>query len=434
MFMNIDAIPLLSTISLRTSTQTYQGMLLPGEKDVVILKLSSGYNVGISRAHIQSVQVISPAPTAEKKKQEAIKQDATLPAVHIVHTGGTIASKVDYTTGGVVASFNPEELLQLFPELSTIACISSELAGNMQSDDFRFSHFNTLARAIQQSYMNGKTKFIVTSGTDFLHYLSSALSFLLKDFPVGVLVVGSQRSSDRGSSDAGMNLICATQFLAQTSFTGVGVCMHASQSDDTCLIHVGTNVRKMHSSRRDAFASINTAPLAQIHYPTKQITLLTQLPEMSTRQVPDTLPFFREDIKVGLLYSRPQLFEEELAVYDSYDGLVLVGSGLGHFPITLVDNACKEHVQIQKTISLLAKKIPVVMSVQTIYGRVHMHVYSPARLLQELGVLGHGSIMTPETSYIKLAWLLSNYSVAETRTLFMQDIVGELAHGNSLRQ
>ena len=123
----------------------------------------------------------------------------------------------------------------MFPELQEAAFIESELVGNMQSDDFRFAHFNIIANKVMEHAKNGVNKFIVTSGTDFLHYVSTALSFILKDVPVGVLVVGAQRSSDRGSSDAGMNLACATQFLATQDFKGVGVCMHASIEDDVFL-------------------------------------------------------------------------------------------------------------------------------------------------------------------------------------------------------
>ncbi len=432
--MELAHIKTLSKVRLTTTTQTYEGLLMPREGEYVILKLSSGYNIGIHQEKIEDVLVLNEPVQRQEQSSYHIIQDKSLPIVKLLHTGGTIASKVDYRTGAVVAAFDPSEILSMFPELSKIAYLESELLENMQSDDFRFSHFNKIAAAIYKAAKKGIQNFIVTSGTDFLHYLSAALSFILKDVSVGVLVVGSQRSSDRGSTDAAMNLICAAQFLATTSFTGVAVCMHATQSDDICNIIAGTRVRKMHSSRRDAFKAINDEPLATVDYRTKKVLLHEELFQRHKTKIPSTIPLFKENIRVGLLYSRPQLFEEELAMYDSYDGLVLAGSGLGHFPITKVDESCKEHEQLRKTLALLAKKIPVVMSVQTIYGRVHMNVYSPGRVLQELGVIGQGLTMTPETSYIKLAWLLSNHTPKEAKALFMKDIVGELSNNSSNKQ
>ncbi len=432
--MDITSIKVLSTVKLTVGKQEYEGLLMPQEGDYVVIKLSSGYNIGIHPKKITNVEVLEEPKASLKASGTPVSQDKTLPKVKILHTGGTIASKVDYTTGGVNATFDPAELIALFPELATLANIESEFLGNMWSDDFRFAHFNKIATKIFEGAKQGITKFIVGSGTDFLHYLSAALSFLLKDLPVSVLVVGSQRSSDRGSTDAAINLICATQFLTKTPFTGVGVCMHATQSDITCHIISGTHVRKMHSSRRDAFQAINDEPIATVNYQDKSILLHKELEYQKELSLPKEIFLFNEKLKIGMLYARPQLFEEELAVYDSFDGLLLVGSGLGQFPINMPNEDCDEHGQIFKTIELLAKKIPIAMSVQTISGRVHMNVYSPGRRLQDAGVIGHGSTMMPEVSYIKLAWLLSNYSADETRKLFTEDIVGELNYNESNKQ
>jgi glutamyl-tRNA(Gln) amidotransferase subunit D len=341
-----------------------------------------------------------------------VTQNKNLPKINLLHTGGTIASKVDYKTGGVIADFDPDSLLSLFPELTDIAYIESEFLGNMFSDDFRFAHFNKIAKTIYEKALRGETKFVVTSGTDFLHYLSATLSFMLKDLPVNVLVVGSQRSSDRGSSDAGMNLICAAQFLASTDMTGVAVCMHANSSDDTCVIIPGTNARKMHSSRRDAFKSINTTPYAYVNYETKTVKLNKELPKKQIEEIKE-LTLLKTDLKIGLLYSKPNLFADEINMYQNFDGLVIAGSGLGHLPITASDDLSKENKDVENAITQLTKKIPVVMSTQTINGRVHMNVYAPGRLLQKIGVMGHLSNMTPETTYAKLAYLLSK----ETKNL-----------------
>ncbi|MBN1274833.1 Glu-tRNA(Gln) amidotransferase subunit GatD [Candidatus Woesearchaeota archaeon] len=428
---DLGSIERYSTVRLITGKASYEGILLPQEGKEVVLKLSSGYNIGLFPKHVKDVEVLSPPEEQQSPAPPVVDQDPTLPRLMILHTGGTIASRVDYGTGGVVAKFDPKELVAMFPELKSCAYVESELVGNMQSDDFRFAHFNLVASRVLEHARGGVKKFIVTSGTDFLHYLSTALSFILKDVPVGVLVVGAQRSSDRGSSDAGMNLACAAQFLTTNDFKGVGVCMHESIEDDDCLILAGVNVRKMHSSRRDAFRPINKGPLAKVSYADKKVTLLEDL-SPAKGDIPESLPLLKEDLKIGLLYAHPQMFPEEFDPYKDFDGLVLVASGLGHFPITEFDDKCTGHLNIRARIKALAGTIPVAAAAQTIYGRVDMDVYSPGRALQEAGVLGNGSVMSPETTYVKLAWLLSNHP-DRVADLLLHDFVGEMnAHGANL--
>lgn len=413
-----------SQVSLTVGNTVYEGTVLPKEGEFIVLKLSSGYNVGINPKHVKNVKEL-PSLTSEQKAQVKIDQNEDLPTIKLLHTGGTIASKVDYKTGAVIADFDPDSLLSLFPELVDIAFIESEFLGNMFSDDFRFAHFNKIALKIHEAAKKGQTKFIVTSGTDFLHYLSASLSFILKDHPISVLVVGSQRSSDRGSSDAGMNLICAAQFLASTNITGVNVCMHENSNDQTCVIIPGANARKMHSSRRDAFKAINTSPLAYVNYETKTVRLNKKI-ENKKQSMPENITLLNEELRIGLLYSKPNIFAEEISFYQNFDGLVLAGSGLGHFPITETDEITKENGTIKKELEEVAKKIPTVMSTQTINGRVNMNVYAPARKLQEMGVMGHLSNMTPETTYVKLAYLLScGISKEEMATELLKNYCGE---------
>jgi glutamyl-tRNA(Gln) amidotransferase subunit D len=438
--MDINLIPPQTHVVIQTNNSEFQGILLPSESDIVVLKLSSGYNIGISKKHIIKVLTLDSKDSSSSLSlnnsvdsqdvKEKIIENSSLPTIKILHTGGTIASRVDYKTGAVVADFEPSALLNLFPELLDIANIQSEFLGNMFSDDFRFAHFNIIAKQIFESAKQGINKFILTCGTDFLHYASSALSYLLHEVPVGVLVVGSQRSSDRGSSDAAINIICAAQFLANQDFIGVGACMHEHTDDDSCLIFRGINLRKMHSSRRDAFKQINSYPLARVHFEKKEIILLSELPKKSFQDISSLpssfkLPLFKEDLKIGLLYSHPQFWAQELEPYFSFDALVLAGSGLGHMPISVCDDTTSHHKEVKEKLFDLAKKIPVVMSTQTLYGRVHLNVYAPARELQENNIIGHNNSLTPETSFIKLAWLLSNYPKDQLPSLFTKDFVGE---------
>ncbi len=214
--MNINEVETFSRVRITTSEEVYEGLFLPKEAETIVLKLDSGYNVGILTSSVKECEVIGPKKEPHISEPTPSKDNSHLPKVRILHTGGTIASKVDYETGGVVGKFTPEEILALYPELQKIAHVDAQLFANMMSEDFRFEHFNAVAKKVLEGAKEGISRFIVTTGTDFLHYMAIALSFLLKDVPVGVLVVGSQRSSDRGSSDSFMNLSCATKFLAKS--------------------------------------------------------------------------------------------------------------------------------------------------------------------------------------------------------------------------
>ena len=422
--MELDKLPVHAKVLLEVGDRSYEGLMLPKEGDMIVIKLASGYNVGIHPKHITKSEILE-RPNLRTQELPILEENKDLPKLKILHTGGTIASKVDYETGGVIADFSPETLITMFPELSKIVCVESKFLGNMFSDDMRFPHMNTIAKGILEGAKEGITKFIVTSGTDFLHYLSAGLSFILANVPVSVLVVGSQRSSDRGSSDAAMNLVCATQFLATTDFQGVGVCMHASTNDDQCVILPGVNVRKMHTSRRDAFKPINTTKIALVDYANKTVVLYRKLIQI-TADLPESISLLKEDLKIGMIQSKPNFFAEEILAYKKFDGLILLGSGLGHFPVTKVDEFCQEHERILEALGELAQLMPVLMSAQALYGRVHMNVYAPARALQEKGILGHGSSMTPETSYMKMAWALSLANNETLPRLLLENRVGEL--------
>ena len=340
-----------------------------------------------------------------------------------MHTGGTIASKVDYKTGAVNASFEPHELIEMFPEIKDLANIESRLFRNMWSDDMRFEHYNIIAKEIEKE--SGKYKgIIITHGTDTMHYTSAALSFIFENLPLPVVIVGSQRSSDRGSSDSATNLISAVSFIANTSLNGVFICMHENISDDSCIILNGLNARKMHSSRRDAFQQINKQPIARINFFTKQIEYISEYPGSALNgKGKMTLHLFDDRLKIGIVISHPNMYHEELLSYKNFDGLILEGTGLGHMPITEIDDNTKEHNKIKEAIAELCKKMPVVMATQTISGVVNMNVYSPGRELQDLGVIGNQSSLCPETSFIKLAWLLSQK--LDVKEEFMKDFRGE---------
>ncbi len=412
-----------------TKKESFEGVLMPspslkGETSL-ILKLENGYNIGIDKKDVKKIIVLKKLKKA-KEKEEKLSFKKGLPVISILHTGGTIASKVDYQTGGVIARFTPKEILQQFPELENIANIRSRLIRNMWSEDMRFSHYNLMAQEIKKEIDAGVDGIIITHGTDTLHYSSAALSFMLENLGRPVLLVGSQRSSDRGSTDAGMNLICAAKFITKTDFSEVAICMHGSISDNFCYILPATKTRKLHTSRRDAFQAVNDTLIAKVYYGQDKIDFLKEEYRKKSN-LKLKLMLMKTNLKIGILKAHPNMFAEEVENYKGFNGLVLEGTGLGQMPISAIDEDTKEHSKIFYAIKkLIENGTIIVMSPQTIFGKLQMNVYAPARQLQSIGVLGNYSDMTPETTFIKLSWLLSNYPKEKTKELITKNLRGEI--------
>lgn len=406
-----------------TKKRTEEGILMPGsDKNIVLLKLDSGYNVGFDKKDVSKIVTLTKA-AAKKKTAAKITKEPHLPTIAIFHTGGTIASKVDYRTGGVATDFSPEELLALFPELQDIANVESELIAQMWSDDLRFAHFSLIAKAIERQVKKGVKGIIIGMGTDNLAVASAALSFIVEQSPVPVLFVGAQRSSDRGSSDAAMNLICAAEFITKTYFGGVAICMHQSASDKNCLILPGTKTYKLHSSRRDAFKAINDGPIARIDYKTREIKYLRN--DYSKRVGKLVLKPKMEE-KVGLLKIHINMFPEQFSFFKGYKGLIIEGTGLGHTPGQVPNKESAIHKRIYPAIKkLIDSGCVVVMATQCLFGGVNMNVYDKGRDLLDLGVIP-GKDMLANTALVKLSWLLGNYSGEESKKLMTQNIRGEI--------
>ncbi|MFH1770552.1 MAG: Glu-tRNA(Gln) amidotransferase subunit GatD [archaeon] len=405
--------------------EVLEGILMPEEeKGFLFVKLDSGYNIGLKESFVKKVEVLKTKKEIKTgSKKVSIKKG--LPTISILHTGGTIASKVDYETGAVSAKFTEEELLGLFPELKNIVNVKSHLVRNMFSEMIRFAHYNIIAKVVEREVKAGADGIIVAQGTDTLHYTSAALAFALEDIQIPVMVVGSQRSSDRGSSDAAVNLIAAANFIANSDFVGVGICMHENTDDNTCHILPATKSRKMHTSRRDTFRPINATAIAKVDVEKKKISFIGDY-EKKDKSKKLSLKLFDEKLKIGLIKPHVNMFASEFLAFKDFDGLVIELFGIGHIPNVKVDEFTDENEKISQAIKVLTKKMPVVAASQTIYGRLDMNVYSPGRKLLEAGVLGNYSDMTPETSFIKLAWLLSNHK-KDVKKMFGENLRGEIS-------
>jgi glutamyl-tRNA(Gln) amidotransferase subunit D len=374
----------------------YEGILMPryeySDDKHIVIKLKNGYNIGISIDKITEIRVLehSKESKIEHKEIEHIDNKVRL---SIISTGGTIASKIDYRTGGVKPVLTARELYDIVPELSSIASIEPEILFNEYSENITFTHWSKIAEKVYEK-KKGYDGIIITHGTDTMHYTSAALSFAT-DLNIPIVLVGSQRSSDRPSSDAATNLIGAAIFAAKTEFTGVFVAMHDNLNDDLIAIHLGTRVRKCHTSRRDAFRSIGIKPIAYV----KGQEIIYNNTSLARRgEKSDSVkPNFYD--KVALLKYHPNLDSNIIRylIDNGYKGIVLEGTGLGHvnkslFPVIKYG---------------IDRGVIICMTSQCIEGRVRMTVYETGRDLLSLGVIPLDD-MLPETALAKLSWVLAN--------------------------
>lgn len=386
-------------VLLRTKIREWAGIILESyAPEIILLKLSSGYNIGIREGEILNVRVIEKAKKTERKTPE-LKPRRELKNIAVIITGGTISSRLDPKTGGVIST-DAEEILNIAPEISKIAnIVKIEKPFMKWSENMSFSDWKILAEKtaelLNQENISGV---IITHGTDFLHYTSSALSFFLKDLNKPVAITYSQRSIDRGSTDAYLNLICAAKY-AVSDIAEIALIGHKDLNDRYCLAMPGTKVRKMHSSRRDAFKVINSQAIAEISENEFKI-----LKEFNARNSGKVKLDAKYNAKVALVQIYPGQNPDILDYYQKqgYKGIVLELTGLGQLPT----QQAKAN-WLPKLKKLISSGLVICGTPQTIYGRLDPNVYSAGREIQKTGMI-YLKDMLPETAFIKLAWILGH--------------------------
>ena len=420
-----------SKVRIKTKKKVFEGILMPNThtKNTVI-KLKSGYNIGIESSTITNIKIIEKPKKTKKEKTKPKKASKAQKKIAVLHTGGTIASKIDYTTGGVIAKFSADDLLEMVPELGEIANIKTELVANMMSEDMRFNEIVLIAKAVKKQVKKGVDGIIVGHGTDTLTYTSAGLAFMLENINIPVILVGSQRSTDRASSDGAMNLICAGEFISQTDFRGIALCMHKSTNDDVCSILPALKTRKMHTSRRDAFKPINASAIAEVNYSNRKIKYLKNLARSNkTNAKPGKFKaLYKFNENVGLIKTHTNMDPEFFKLITKhFKAIVFEGTGLGHIPTNKGKNL--ENYEILK--NYIKKGGVVAITSQCIYGSVHANVYTNLRRLKDIGcIFCHD--MLAETAYIKLSWLIGNFPKNQIKELMQENLRGEINNKLSL--
>ena len=419
----------------------HEGLALPaaGPK-LITLKLANGYNVSYPESYVESVEILDEVEMSEEEAPAPIEQDENLPLVHLIHTGGTIASKVDYATGAVTARFEPDELLQSVPELRSVARLRVVKLGNMFSDDIRPRHWNRMLKATEEAFAEGAVGVVITHGTDTLHLSAAAMGYGWAGNggrpPGRIALTGSQRSPDRGSSDASENLIAAVHWAAHgpqpTGYRDASVVvMHSESSDGQCAVLPGIACRKYHSSRRDAFKAINQGPLAWINNDGTGPSIEMAEHEPADARVEAISPMmFDEEARIAQFIADPHLDPNlvMLAIKDGFDAIVLHGTGLGHLPISDPQDDSPENTKLRLMLEDHSANDGVVVVVaQTIHGPMNMNVYAKGREQQEMGIIGHGSLCPPGSALVKVHHLLSRGGGRETVAKnWTEDLCGEI--------
>lgn len=441
-------ISLGDTLKLNISGNQFTGILMPryesADQNHLVIKLKSGYNIGVELTKIESITKImqesnqnvsampsslppppSSIPEASIKRaevggqgqQQEEEEGKLVSKIALISTGGTIASKVDYRTGGVHAALSASDLYASIPELGNYASVDTEVLLNEYSENLKPEHWSLIANKVAEKVKSGRYQGIIIShGTDTMHYTASALSFALQNLPIPVVLVGAQRSSDRPSSDAALNLIGGIVFAIKSNYSGVFVAMHASSSDDVIACHVGTRVRKNHTSRRDAFESIDVAPVALIKDDIVEMQQCEIKLQKRRNGSGDNNNFVVKpdyDSKVILLKYHPG-FDPDLIKYAAVDAgykvIILEGTGLGHI-------SKESFSQIQKAIE---SGLMVFMTSQCVWGKVKMTVYDTGRDLLNIGVIPLSDMLT-ETAIVKAMWVLANSKDTESAKKIMQE-------------
>ena len=401
----------------------FEGVILPRSETLddehVVIKLKNGYNIGVHIDRICEILEVGYKAAVYKIPEKEVPRQPGLPAVTLLGTGGTIASRLDYTTGAVIPAFTPGELYGAVPELADICNLTTKKIFGVFSENMSKDQYVELAQAIGTEIEAGADGIVIGHGTDTMGHTAAILSFMVQESPVPIVLVGSQRSSDRPSSDAALNLIHSVRSAAYGEIAEVVICMFGPTSDSYGLLHRGTRCRKMHSSYRSTFRTVGDTPLATVSW--DEFSYLTddfRRRDRSRKVVIDAV----YDDRATILYYYPGMRPDlvDALVEKGYRGIVIAGTGLGHVNKPLYP-ALKRAV---------TAGVHVVMTVQTLWGYAQMYVYDTGRDLIDIGVVPLDN-MLPETALMKLSWVLAH---TDDRAEVMRMMRRSISHETTLRE
>ncbi|OGU56101.1 MAG: glutamyl-tRNA(Gln) amidotransferase subunit D [Ignavibacteria bacterium GWF2_33_9] len=408
-----------SDVELTTDESTFIGLILPRSEQQdefhIVIKLRTGYNIGVRASKVRDIKINGRKEAHYKIPEKEFPYSPKMPRVMLFGTGGTIASRLDYRTGAVIPAFSPGELYGSVPELADICNLETVKLYGVFSENMGPEQWIGTAKAIAAEIEKGVDGIVIGHGTDTMHHTAAILSFMIQDSPVPIVMVGSQRSSDRPSSDAALNLIHSVKTAAESDIAEVMVCMFGPTSDMYGILHRGTRVRKMHSSYRSTFRTIGDIPLATVNNQSIKPLRSDYKKRRNDRNF-KLVPYFDDNVAIVYYYPamHPDIFDS--LIERGYKGIVIAGTGLGH---------------VNKPVYPALKRaqeagVAVYMTVQTLWGYAQMYVYDTGRDLMELGVVPLAN-MLPEVAFMKLGWALGQtHELDKVKEIMLTPVAGEM--------
>ena len=314
--------------------------------------------------------------------------------ISLLTTGGTIASVE--SDRGLQPGLAGEQLLRVCPGLMgfehevAVVDLMSKDSSNMHPSDWL-----VMADCVRDSAARSDA-IVMLHGTDTMAWTASALSYLLNDVPVPVVLTGSMLSADVPDSDVSENIYAAFHFALQLAMykrRGVSVAFAG------LLLH-GPRITKIDSRRKNAFVGVDYPFLGEMRdRGTHKIAWLTaQVPALSAERPWGPSPAVETNVALVPIF--PGLSARFLdAVADTGPkAVVLEGYGLGGVPF-MGENLLPA---IERGI---ARGIPFVLRGQAPFGGTDPAVYEVGRRALDLGVLSARN-MTREALMSKLMLLL----------------------------
>ncbi len=328
------------------------------------------------------------------------------PKVFVLTTGGTIAHR-STRNGPAVMDFQPEELVS---EIG-LPDIDIEFWEIIQkgSMDIVPGDWKVIANAAAEVLTKRPAGVVILHGTDTMHYTASALSFMLRDLGVPVVLTGSMIPGGDAGSDSLPNLRDAMTVAAYSDVAEVCIVFSGDPERNTGLIIRGCRARKIHSHAINAFDSINVPPIGHLDGGEIRYTDL----KSNKRKQSDLKLTTGLDANVVLVKLNPAMTEGALARFlEGASGAVLEGTGIGHI-----------RTGLQEAVATFGQ--PTVMSTQAIYGGEHLGLYDADKAILEIGNIIPGRDMNSETALVKLMWALEQKG--DVRSLMLTNIAGEIS-------
>ena len=318
----------------------------------------------------------------------------------LLSTGGTIASVA--SEQGLVPMLTGEQLLEACPLLMgfehdlEIADLFCKDSSNMNPDDWL-----KVANTIRSS--SGADAVILLHGTDTMAWTAAALSYLLYDVEIPVVLTGSMTPPGEPESDAPDNIFAAFQFglqLAMYKRRGVSIAFA------DILIH-GPKAAKIDSRRKKAFASVDYPLLGEMEDKVshKVAWLTSHSPKISGMGLWNNLvgktqggPKFETNIALVPIFPGMKAAWLDAVIAAAPKAVVLEGFGLGGVPY--LGESLLEPIKRG-----LSSGIPFILRTQPIFGGTDASVYEVGRKVMDLGVISAQS-MTREALLVKLMLLL----------------------------